>query len=99
VSKPGENWTRGDLVQFADRSLLALRRWATPGRARFDLPGPASGSGPVSDGLEAFARSFLAVGFRLAAADADSHDHAGWYAGGLAAGTDPYSPERGPSLR
>ncbi|GAB3762747.1 DUF2264 domain-containing protein [Microlunatus parietis] len=99
MSKPGESWTRDDLVQFTDRSLLALRRWATPGRARFDLPGPRVGSGPERDGLEAFARSFLAVGFRLSAAEIDSHDHAGWYAAGLAAGTDPESPEFWPSLR
>ncbi|MDX2973945.1 DUF6332 family protein [Kribbella solani] len=34
-------WTRAELVELADRSLLALRPWATPGHARFDLPGPA----------------------------------------------------------
>ncbi|MFD7159615.1 DUF2264 domain-containing protein [Kribbella sp. NPDC059898] len=91
-------WTRQHLVDLADESLLALRPWATAGHARFDLPGPAGQSGPVSDGLEAFARSFLAVGFRLGTAESDPHDHAGWYARGLTAGTDPDSPERWPSL-
>ncbi|HZX02791.1 DUF2264 domain-containing protein, partial [Kribbella sp.] len=91
-------WTRQHLVDLADESLLAMRPWATAGHARFDLPGPVGQSGPVSDGLEAFARSFLAVGFRLATADSDPHDHAGWYARGLIAGTDPDSPERWPSL-
>ncbi|WP_427892094.1 DUF2264 domain-containing protein [Kribbella sp. GL6] len=91
-------WTRQHLADLADESLLALRPWATPDHARFDLPGPAGQSGPVSDGLEAFARSFLAVGFRLSTAESDPHDHAGWYARGLAAGTDPDSPERWPSL-
>ncbi|MBB5977423.1 DUF2264 domain-containing protein [Kribbella solani] len=81
-------WTRAELVELADRSLLALRPWATPGHARFDLPGAAGQSGPIVDGLEAFARSFLAVGFRLSAADSDPHDHASWYAHGLIAGTD-----------
>src|SRR5690606_11233852 len=95
---PYTGWTRKHLVDLADRSLLALRPWATEAHARFGLPGPASGSGPVSDGLEAFARSFLAVGFRLSAAETDPHDHAGWYAQGLAAGTDPDSPERWPTL-
>lgn len=95
---PYTGWTRRHVVDLADRSLLALRRWATPDHSRFDLPGPASGSGPISDGLEAFARSFLAVGFRLSAAEADPHDHAGWYASGLAAGTDPDSGECWPSL-
>lgn len=77
---------------------MALRPWATPGHARFDLPGPASRAGQVSDGLEAFARSFLAAGFRLSSAADDPHDHAGWYAAGLVSGTDPTSPERWPDL-
>ena len=91
-------WGRPDLEALTDRSLLALRRWATPGHARFDLPGPASRAGRLSDGLEAFARSFLAAGFRLSAADHDDHDHAGWYGAGLVAGTDPASGEAWPSL-
>lgn len=95
---PYTGWTRAHLVDLADRSLLALRPWATPGHARFDLPGPSSGAGPIAGGLEAFARSFLTVGFRLSAATSDPHDHAGWYARGLATGTDPTSPERWPSL-
>lgn len=90
--------TREDLVRLADHSLLALRPWATPGHARFDLPGPPSGSGPLSDGLEGFARSFLAVGFRLSAADSDPYDHAGWYAQGLAAAVGAASSERWLSL-
>ena len=48
--------------------------------------------------MEAFARSLLAVGFRLSNTDQDPHDHAGWYAAGLVVGTDPASPERWPSL-
>ncbi len=77
---------------------MGLRRWATPGHARFDLPGPDSRAGQDSDGLEAFARSFLAAGFRLSAASTDDHDHAGWYAAGLTAGTDPGSGEAWPAL-
>ncbi len=89
---------RRHVVDLADRSLLALRPWATPDPARFDLPGPSSGSGPISDGLEAFARSFLTAGFRLLRAGVDPHDHAGWYARGLVTGTDPDSAEHWPSL-
>ncbi len=88
---------RRELSQLADRSLLALRPWATPGHARFDLPGPGGASGRVVDGVEAFARSFLAAGFQLAGSDSDPHDHAGWYAHGLAAGVDPASAEHWPS--
>jgi hypothetical protein len=83
---------------MADRSLLALRDFSSPGHASFDLPGPSSRSGPASDRLEGFARSFLTAGFRLAGSDDDPHDHAGWYAEGLAAGADPASPEAWPRL-
>ncbi|MGW6495269.1 DUF2264 domain-containing protein [Nonomuraea angiospora] len=95
---PYTGWTRRHLQHLADRSLLALRPWSTPGHARFDLPGPPSDSGPIIGGLEAFARSFLAAGFRLSGAESDPHDHAGWYARGLATATDPASSERWPSL-
>lgn len=95
---PRTGWTRAHHERVADLSLLALRRWASPGRARFDLPGPASRAGRASDGLEGFARSFMAAGFRLAGSDADPHDHAGFYAEGLATGTDPSAPDRWPRL-
>jgi hypothetical protein len=96
---PYTGWTRRHLVDLADSSLLALRPFATPGHARFDLPGPSSAAGPIAGGLEAFARSFLTAGFQLSGAESDPHDHAGWYARGLATGTDPASPERWPSLQ
>ena len=64
---PLTGWTRDHHVVVADRTLAALRSWASPGHARFALPGPASNAGPASDGLEAFARSFLSVGFLLSA--------------------------------
>ncbi|SDT17120.1 DUF2264 domain-containing protein [Microlunatus soli] len=94
---------RQQLESFADKAFLALRPFATAGHARFELPGPSSHAGPISDGLEAFARSFLGVGYRLAGVDpdqpgGDDHDHAGWYAAGLIAGTDPDSAERWPAL-
>ncbi|WP_091476944.1 DUF2264 domain-containing protein [Microbacterium azadirachtae] len=85
--------TRQDLAQLADQSLLALRPWATPGHARFDLPGPVSKAGLRASGLEGFARSFLAVGFLAAGGDSDRSNHAEWYAEGLAAGVNPAASE------
>ena len=96
---PHTGWTRAHWEATADRMLLALRPFASPGRARFDLPGPASRSGRVSDGLEGFARSFLLAAFRLKGAGGDDpHGFAQWYADGLAAGTDPASGEAWPSF-
>ncbi|WP_066944615.1 DUF2264 domain-containing protein [Streptomyces lushanensis] len=80
--------TRADWEATADRLLHAAWRWATPGRALLDLPGRPSVSGVRSDGLEGYARTFLAAAFRVAGAGGD--DPHGWldrYADGLAAGT------------
>ncbi|GAA3714560.1 DUF2264 domain-containing protein [Streptomyces tremellae] len=88
---------RARFERTADDLLLAVRPYATAHHALVDLPGTASASGPWSDGLEGFARTFLLAGFRLRGADgADPHGLAEWYAAGLAAGTDPSSPERWP---
>ncbi|MEV8417859.1 DUF2264 domain-containing protein [Streptomyces niveus] len=90
---------RAHWEQVADRLLLAVRPYATGTHALIDLPGTPSHSGAHSDGLEGFARTFLLAGFRLAGAGgADPHDIAGWYAAGLAAGTDPSNPERWPTF-
>ncbi|MDU0291809.1 DUF2264 domain-containing protein [Saccharothrix longispora] len=94
---PLTGWTREHWAALADRLLLAVRPHASPHRARVAPPGPAGGYGADVDGLEGFARTFLAAGFRLAGEDGrDPLDLAGWYAGGLAAGTDPGSAERWP---
>ncbi|WP_078073610.1 DUF2264 domain-containing protein [Streptomyces niveus] len=90
---------RAHWERTADRLLLAVRPYATDEHALIQLPGPPSRSGVRSDGLEGFARTFLLAGFRLAGAGgADPHDLAGWYAAGLAAGTDPENPERWPTF-
>jgi hypothetical protein len=80
---------------FADRLLAAAYRHSSPGHALITLPGAEGGYGRRVDGLEGFARTFLLAGFRLAGErGADPGDLAGRCAAGLAAGTDPTSPER-----
>jgi hypothetical protein len=94
---PHTGWTRQHWAAQADRMLLALRPYASPGHPRIDLPGPPSAYGRDSDSLEAFARAFLLAAIRLRGeAGADPHDLAGWYAAGLRAGTDPASPSAWP---
>ncbi|HEX4721940.1 MAG TPA: DUF2264 domain-containing protein, partial [Pseudonocardiaceae bacterium] len=84
---------------MADSTLSAVRRHGSPTHALIELPGPPSWSGTWSDGLEGFARTFLLAGFRLArSGDTDRANLAEWYAEGLAAGTDPASPERWPTF-
>lgn len=94
---PYTGWTRQHWADLADHMLAALDPYRSPLGARVDLPGPASQSGPVSDGLEGFARSFLLAGFRVAGErGADPGGLLERYAEGLAAGTDPHSPEAWP---
>ncbi|MFE0550991.1 DUF2264 domain-containing protein [Streptomyces pilosus] len=85
---PRTGYTRGHWEAVADGLLGAAWRWSTPGGALLDLPGRPSRSGVRSDGLEGYARTFLAAAFRTRGAD--GHDPHHWlerYAGGLAAGT------------
>ncbi|MFI9630401.1 DUF2264 domain-containing protein [Streptomyces sp. NPDC052042] len=85
---PRTGYTRPHWEAAADGLLAAAWKWATPGGALLDLPGRPSVSGVRSDGLEGYARTFLAAAFRVAGADGE--DPRGWldrYADGLAAGT------------
>ncbi|MCX5610376.1 DUF2264 domain-containing protein [Streptomyces sp. NBC_00047] len=85
---PYTGYTRDHWEAAADGLLRAAWRWATPGGALLDLPGPPSASGVRSDGLEGYARTFLAAAFRVAGDG--GKDPYGWldrYAEGLAAGT------------
>ncbi|SDN56111.1 hypothetical protein SAMN04487981_105442 [Streptomyces sp. cf386] len=85
---PHTGYTRAHWQAAADGLLAAAWRWATPSGALLDLPGRPSSAGVRSDGLEGYARTFLAAAFRVAgAAGADPHDWLGRYAEGLAAGT------------
>ncbi len=92
-------WTRAHWEAVADHLLASLRPYATPRHAQIRLPGRASWSGPHSDGLEGYARSFLLAAFRLAGSAGEvAGDVAERYAEGLAAGTDPAGPEAWPPL-
>ncbi|KOG33918.1 hypothetical protein ADK37_21155 [Streptomyces resistomycificus] len=92
-------WTRAHWEAIADRLLDGLLPYATPGLAQYRLPGPASHSGPWSDGLEGFARSFLLAAFRIAGSGGQvAPALIERYAAGLAAGTDRHHPEHWPPI-
>ncbi|MEQ4720645.1 DUF2264 domain-containing protein [Nonomuraea sp. B19D2] len=92
---PYTGWTRNHWAALADHLLLSARRYASDTHARISFPGPPGGYGADVDGLEGFARTFLAAGFRVAGeAGRDPLGLMEWYAEGLASGTDPRSPER-----
>ncbi|MET1072898.1 MAG: DUF2264 domain-containing protein [Umezawaea sp.] len=84
---PHTGYTRAHWEATADGLLAAAWRWASPRGARLDLPGRPSAAGAVSDGLEGYARTFLAAAFR-GAGGGDPRDWLGRYAEGLAAGVD-----------
>ncbi|WP_156724815.1 DUF2264 domain-containing protein [Streptomyces apocyni] len=85
---PHTGWVRAHWEATADQLVDAAWRWASPGGALLDLPGRSSVSGVRSDGLEGFARTFLAASTRVAGAGGeDPHGLLGRYAEGLAAGT------------
>jgi hypothetical protein len=71
----------------ADTLLESAWRWATPRGALLDLPGRPSASGVRSDGLEGYARTFLAAAFRVAGSGEDPYGLLPRYASGLVAGT------------
>ncbi|UFU03207.1 DUF2264 domain-containing protein [Ruania suaedae] len=86
--------TRAELVAFTDRLLAAVEPYRSPAGSLITLPGTPGGYGTAVDGLEGFARTLLAAGFRAAG---DGHDDGARlepYARGLAAGTDPHHPQR-----
>ncbi|GHD06917.1 DUF2264 domain-containing protein [Zhihengliuella salsuginis] len=92
---PHTGYTRAHWEAAADGLLHSAWRFASPAGARLDFPGPPSGSGPASDGLEGFARSMLIAAFRVAGSGGDDpHGWLGRYARGLAAGTSARSGER-----
>ncbi|MER6136500.1 DUF2264 domain-containing protein [Streptomyces sp. NPDC001815] len=96
---PVTGWTRAHWEAMADRLLDALRPYASRESAHYRLPGRAGHSGPWSDGLEGYARSFLLAACRIAGADGRvPPDLVERYAAGLAAGTDPDGADRWPPI-
>lgn len=86
---PYTGYAREHWEAAADGLLEAAWRWASPRGALLDLPGPASRNGVRSDGLEGYARTFLAAAFRVAGAEGkDPHGWLDRYADGIAAGTE-----------
>lgn len=84
---------------MADRLLAAVAPYATDGFAQYRLPGKASRSGPESDGLEGYARTFLLAAFRIAGARGQVPPALiERYTGGLTAGTNPAHPYAWPAL-
>ncbi|MFB7372457.1 DUF2264 domain-containing protein [Streptomyces sp. NPDC056222] len=99
VLSPRTGWTRAHWEAVADALLAGVAPYATPGFAQYRLPGRASWSGVVCDGLEGYARTFLLAAFRIAGAGGDVDPRlVERYATGLAAGTDPASGEAWPRL-
>ena len=87
----GRSWW----TQLADRLLAGLRPYASAHHARITPPGAEGGYGRAVDGLEGFARSLLIAGFRIAGERGQGLDELiDFYAGGIAAGVDPASPDR-----
>ncbi|HEX4356645.1 MAG TPA: DUF2264 domain-containing protein [Pseudonocardia sp.] len=85
---PYTGYTRAHWEAVADGLLTAAWRWATPRGALLNLPGRPSASGVRSDGLEGFARTFLAAACRVAGGEGkDPGGLLGRYADGLEAGT------------
>ncbi|MFD8549944.1 DUF2264 domain-containing protein [Streptomyces sp. NPDC059649] len=89
---PYTGWTRAHWEATADGLLHAAARHASPHHALISLPGPRpSSSGPRSDGLEGFARTFLLAALRVAGNNGhDPHAHLARYTEGLTVG--PQSP-------
>lgn len=98
---PFTGWTIRDWSDVSSRILESAYRHSSPGRAlvRFEGTRPSI-YGPLSDGVEGFARTFLLVGFQLSNREdgklktgGEMLDWAQIYHEGLLNGTDPDHPE------
>ncbi|MEZ0064663.1 hypothetical protein ABIA32_000651 [Streptacidiphilus sp. MAP12-20] len=101
IRSPFTGWDRSHWEAHADRLLDGVLPYASPHFAGYALPGPPSWSGPASDALEGFARTFLLAAFRIAGARGRGMEAAQLlerYATGLAAGADPRHPEAWPRI-
>jgi len=93
-------WGRAHWEALADHLLDSVAPYLTAGGGQIRLPGRASRSGVVSDGLEGFARTFLLAAFRIAGAGgaADVEALIDRYAAGVVAGTTPGRPDSWPAI-
>ena len=107
LEMPNPNWDLSPLTGFtrehwlaaADAQLKAVRPFASADHAFFNLPGIASMSGTVSDGLEGYTRTFILAAFRVAGeAGEDPDGHLDFYRSGLLAGTSPASANPWPRI-
>ena len=85
---PYTGWTRDHWVGLAERMLAAARACGSANHAQIHFPGAEGGYGRHVDGLEGFARTFLAAGF-LAAGSGGGLGGLDWYAEGFRFGPDP----------
>lgn len=97
---PLTGWGREHLEAAVDALVNDALRYASPSSSLINPPGRDNlRSSRWCDGLEGFARVGLFAGPRVAGAGgADPHHVLERWASGLAAGTDPSSPERWPTL-
>ena len=101
VRSPRTGWDRRHWEAQADQLLDGVLPFASPSFAGYALPGRASWSGPASDSLEGFARTFLLAAFRIAGTGGRGEPAARLlerYAAGLTAGTDAAHPEAWPRI-
>nr|WP_201471696.1 DUF2264 domain-containing protein [Microbacterium hydrocarbonoxydans] len=98
-SSPRFDGSRRSWQHLADSLLSATSPYASPTGSLIRLPGPSSASGPWSDGMEGFARTFLLAAFRVRGAGGDDpHRVLDRFRSGLLSGVDPSSPERWPTI-
>ena len=89
VQSPYTGWTRAHWVSLAEQLLSAARQHGTENHARIHFPGDVGGYGHDVDGLEGFARTFLAAGFLAAGSKGQNLGPLEWYAKGFSYGPDP----------
>ena len=89
IFSPYTGWTRSHWVALAEQLLSTARRYGTANHARIHFPGDVGGYGHDVDGLEGFARTFLAAGFLAAGSKGTNLGPLEWYAPGFRYGPDP----------
>lgn len=90
-----DEWTRENLVSYADTLLDAVKPWESENGSRVNFPGAPGAYGAAVDGLEGFARTFLLAGFRIVGARGQGVDELiDRYVRGIRAGVDPRGADR-----